>query len=201
MHRKALTLIEVLIVLGIILVLSGIIFAVLAPSREKARRVSCASQMKQIYSAAALYATDYDGGNYTELGLLTYMPLSDSNATFAEYGAPASTWFCPDTPRVAREKLSSTYLTAFLGDDSLLALPREGFSDMPSIRQSNLKIKEVAGDDFAVIWCTIHDELQYQPSEGLTGSPWLMWLRDDGSLKAGRAPWYGRVSLIRMVLQ
>ena len=59
-HRRAFTLIELLIVVAIIAVLAGMLFPVFARARENARRASCAANLKQIGLAILQYTQDYD---------------------------------------------------------------------------------------------------------------------------------------------
>jgi prepilin-type N-terminal cleavage/methylation domain-containing protein/prepilin-type processing-associated H-X9-DG protein len=58
--RKGFTLIELLVVIAIIAILAAILFPVFAQAREKARTVSCLSQMKQMGTALQMYAQDYE---------------------------------------------------------------------------------------------------------------------------------------------
>ena len=61
MHRrKGFTLIELLVVIAIIAILAAILFPVFAQAREKARAISCISNMKQIGTASMMYTQDYD---------------------------------------------------------------------------------------------------------------------------------------------
>ena len=54
------TLIELIVVIAIIAILAAILFPVFAKVREKARQVSCLSNMKQLGLAFVQYSQDYD---------------------------------------------------------------------------------------------------------------------------------------------
>src|SRR5690348_13848094 len=59
-YKQAFTLIELLVVIAIIAILAAILFPVFAQAREKARQISCISNIKQINLAWQMYMQDYD---------------------------------------------------------------------------------------------------------------------------------------------
>ena len=59
-NRAGFTLIELLVVIAIIAILAAILFPVFAQARERARSISCLSDLKQMGLALTQYEQDYD---------------------------------------------------------------------------------------------------------------------------------------------
>jgi len=58
--RRGFTLIEMLVVVGILAVLAAIIFPVFAQARGRARQAQCIANLKQLGQALEMYSSDYD---------------------------------------------------------------------------------------------------------------------------------------------
>jgi prepilin-type N-terminal cleavage/methylation domain-containing protein/prepilin-type processing-associated H-X9-DG protein len=101
------TLIELLVVIGIIVILSAILFPVFAQSREKARQTACLSNLNQMAKAALLYASDYDETmpNAQWIGPVAFPPPwhfgPSSRDLLAPYVKNAQLFLCPSDTELA----------------------------------------------------------------------------------------------------
>jgi prepilin-type N-terminal cleavage/methylation domain-containing protein/prepilin-type processing-associated H-X9-DG protein len=74
---KAFTLIELLVVIAIIAIIAAILFPVFAQAREKARQISCVSNLKQLGTAWLMYVQDND-----EEACPSYYYSADGNISY-----------------------------------------------------------------------------------------------------------------------
>jgi prepilin-type N-terminal cleavage/methylation domain-containing protein len=71
MKKRAFTLVELLVVIGIIAILIAVLMPALSRVRDQARSVQCASNMKTLMTAALMFAQDHKGhlfGNWADAG-------------------------------------------------------------------------------------------------------------------------------------
>jgi type II secretory pathway pseudopilin PulG len=93
MRRKCFTLVELLVVIGIIAVLMGILLPALSAVKRTAQRVVCGSNLSGIGKALLLYANEY-GGEYPRAGgAKSYWGTSGDIASWCsqtgkQYGLP-----------------------------------------------------------------------------------------------------------------
>jgi prepilin-type N-terminal cleavage/methylation domain-containing protein len=148
-NKRAFTLVEILLVIAILAVLSGIAFAAFGPARETGRQRSCASNLRQIGIAIGLYIADYDGLDPT-VGVRmdpSQLGLPVNGATFFRtYLKDRSTAFCPSyhgTQPISQ--LGSTYYwPVFANQESVPEL------DLPGVVARR-------GADYVLVGCDQHN--------------------------------------------
>lgn len=184
--RKAggITLIEILIVIGILTIVMGIAYPVFSRGRVEALKVSCLARQKQLYQALTLYGVDNPGYERVHTNIdLPADGMRESGLRLLPYLDSKEMLFCPATPSCAREKWASTYVFS-VG-------PQRGSSQETSASyQHNVKFEGDQLYKYPLIYTLIFDEMYYYPNERhLSPSlnpPFLTYVTADGAARKGR---------------
>ncbi|MFN8139890.1 MAG: type II secretion system protein [Fimbriimonadales bacterium] len=110
MTRKAYTIVELLVVVGILAIVMAIATPVLLRAKEAAKETKCASNMHQLWEAMALYRERYGGGpaygNCYAMGL----PSLPKYATQIEGGLTREVHTCTGMPSLGTTQAAYTYM-------------------------------------------------------------------------------------------
>jgi len=172
--KEGLTLVELLVVIGIIAVLAGILWIALSPVREKERQIFCMNNLKQIWIALQAYREDYNG--------------------IDPDGKPREYWELGLPPEIF-------YLMSYIGNPKVVHCPNDPFDAMFSywagwwsdeMTHGKIKFSEwIAKQDtsFPAILDCWHDSFMrsLQPWKSKDGHFFTLWVTLDGTVKKG---WY-----------
>ncbi|MBM3840633.1 MAG: prepilin-type N-terminal cleavage/methylation domain-containing protein [Verrucomicrobia bacterium] len=98
-HRQGFTLMELLVVISIIGVLAGMLMPALSRAKERARRVECVNNLKQLGVGSLLYADEDSGGNFSAT---VWKGDRNFNWLYPQHVPAAKTFLCPSTRNFIR---------------------------------------------------------------------------------------------------
>lgn len=99
-HRRGFTLVELLVVVGVLVVLVAILMPTMGRMREQGRRAHCLNNLRQLAITAIAYASDDDDGYFI-------LPRDDNQgdsfeAWYPKYVTDLKIFVCPSTANVVR---------------------------------------------------------------------------------------------------
>ncbi len=141
-HRFGLTLMELLIVIGIIAVLAGIIGIAFSSVRAKAREVVCRSNLRVLHYGLQMYREDWDGidpeeGRRLHCYEIGLFPLCNT-LTILNYGVARANLICPSSAFTLKVPpgvdIISTYDRGWWGSGpGITEYERKFFPPFPSV--------------------------------------------------------------------
>lgn len=151
MRRRGFTLVEILIVMGLIAVLIAILIPAITKARQMSQRAVCLAHLRSLGTAFIAYANDNETflpaaaktGDPLPEDWIYWQPMRTGQSPFAKYaGADLSIYRCPSDDYAARE--AQGYAYSYAMNAAMTPIPSGGTHayglPLRKIKGANLKI-------------------------------------------------------------
>jgi prepilin-type N-terminal cleavage/methylation domain-containing protein/prepilin-type processing-associated H-X9-DG protein len=109
--RKAFSLVELLVVIAVIAILTALLLPALGRARERAKRIGCLNNLKQMSLGSHMFAEDDTQGGYSKVSNFVD---DDLNWLYPGYVPNLRSYVCPSTQNFVRTNLVSGKLVDLL---------------------------------------------------------------------------------------
>ena len=181
---KAFTLVELLVVIGIISLLISILLPSLARARQSAVQIACAANMKQIGIGLLMYSNDYkklpaawEGGSMWAFKLQPYIG-GNTDGNISQSVKTSKVLWCPDAMAPKTTGIDGASAGGWWGQVNMYSpnprlIPQAGDPDpaagypgaWDSVKQVRRSLESVKNSsDTAIAWDGPHAYFQYEPN-------------------------------------
>ncbi len=171
-RKRAFTLVEMMVVLGVVALLSAITLGVVSSLREGSKRGTCQGNLNQIYGAVRLYAQDFDGkfpylnptggpsstqtpaGGIGLWALYAYPPASNDPLKDTNCNSISD-----DLPSSRNDPLKDSPVAAYLKSPRVFHCPNDNFAH---------DVSYATGSSACATKSLGSTELQFDPGDGIS---------------------------------